>query len=811
MLEGFERATATCAGSRPSRGAGLGLQRRRGGGAGRGDDRPRRRHAGRPRVRRAPPLPPPGGLATLRARRRPGRAGGGRARTPPATSRTGSTATSRASPTPRTSPCPAPSSPATPRCGPRRCARSAASTNRSGSTATRTSSWRCGCARAGVELGYDPEALAWQAYDKDLGGLQRDTLAKGQDHRPARPQPPRGLPRSAPRQPRRRLASLAGGAGGAAGADAAAAGGPPPSVFALLLAARAARRLAVAALLPAGPRLRLLGRGGRRAARIKRRGRAVEACRRARAWPDRSSSTPIAAFSAAPRTRCSCCSRSLDRGEWEPTLLLEDAPEVAAAGRARRGARGAGAADPADAAGAGRRAAGAGAGATAAARAPRRLPRPHELARRLQVGPGGGGGWPACRRCWGRSRSAPTSRRTAPPTGSCGRSRGGSTATSRSPARSPTSWSSGSAGRRRRSRSLYNAVDVERTAVPAPPGLREQLGGSETRPLVLTPARLNAQKGHDTLLRGDQPRCRRHSSSSPATGPNAGALEALAAELGVDRAGPLPRPPRGRAAAARRLRRLRPALPLRGVLAGGAGGDGGRDPGRLLGDRRHRRADRRRAQRAAGAARRCAGAGRRRCGALLADPRLRHDFAARARERVDAGLTREQNADSGRRGLPRVCWTHPRRRGRAFPSIARESSAAASRTLPESRRNPLLRRRDWRFLLPDAELSGPLAAAATRWHARRARRRAEAAGYTDVRAYWTGPLPHRLPQFWLPLDRPRRQRTTCSRPGSAVGRGLDPALLWRAAAQRRVCWPRSTSSAGGRAGRTTEGIPLASS
>ena len=32
---------------------------------------------------------------------------------------------------------------------------------------------------SGVELGYDPEALAWQTYDKDLGGLQRDTLAKG--------------------------------------------------------------------------------------------------------------------------------------------------------------------------------------------------------------------------------------------------------------------------------------------------------------------------------------------------------------------------------------------------------------------------------------------------------------------------------------------------------------------------------------------------------------------------------------------------------------------------------------------------------
>jgi GT2 family glycosyltransferase len=33
--------------------------------------------------------------------------------------------------------------------------------------------------QAGVELGYDPEALAYQSYDKDLTGLQRDTLAKG--------------------------------------------------------------------------------------------------------------------------------------------------------------------------------------------------------------------------------------------------------------------------------------------------------------------------------------------------------------------------------------------------------------------------------------------------------------------------------------------------------------------------------------------------------------------------------------------------------------------------------------------------------
>jgi GT2 family glycosyltransferase len=34
--------------------------------------------------------------------------------------------------------------------------------------------------KAGVELDYDPEAKALQEYGKDLGGLQRDTLAKGE-------------------------------------------------------------------------------------------------------------------------------------------------------------------------------------------------------------------------------------------------------------------------------------------------------------------------------------------------------------------------------------------------------------------------------------------------------------------------------------------------------------------------------------------------------------------------------------------------------------------------------------------------------
>jgi glycosyltransferase involved in cell wall biosynthesis len=48
---------------------------------------------------------------------------------------------------------------------------------------------------------------------------------------------------------------------------------------------------------------------------------------------------------------------------------------------------------------------------------------------------------------------------------------------------------------------VYNAVDLDRFDVSAPPGLREKLGGSDGVPLILTPARLDEQKGHDVLFR----------------------------------------------------------------------------------------------------------------------------------------------------------------------------------------------------------------------------------------------------------------------------------------------------------------------
>jgi hypothetical protein len=90
----------------------------------------------------------------------------------------------------------------------------------------------------------------------------------------------------------------------------------------------------------------------------------------------------------------------------------------------------------------------------------------------------------------------------------------------------------------------------------------------------------------------------------------------------------------------------------------------------------------------------------------------------------------------------------------------------------------VLRRQDWRFALPDAEL---VESWKLPWPGRaaRARRRAEAAGFEDVRVYWAGPLPHRLPQFWLPLESEEAvsyllgERTA----GSLAGKALH--VLWR--------------------------------
>lgn len=275
---------------------------------------------------------------------------------------------------------------------------------------------------------------------------------------------------------------------------------------------------------------------------------------------------------------------------------------------------------------------------------------------------------------------------------------------------------------------VYNAVDVERVAVAAPPGLREQLGGNETLPLVLTPARLDDQKGHDTLLEAaaEVPEA---TFVLAGEGPKRAELEARVAQLGLgERVRFLGRredvpallaacdvfclPSLYEGSSLAVLEAMAAGIPVVSSAIGGTEEliEDGRS-GLLV---------------APGDAEGLAAALRR----LLGDADLRRRLAAKGRERVDQGLTREQNAE-------RITGV--------YDELLRLEG------MSESQRNPLVRRRDWRFLLPEAELLG-------HWRlprpgrAGRVRRRGEEAGYTDVRVYWAGPLPHRPPQFWLPLD-----------------------------------------------------------
>jgi glycosyltransferase involved in cell wall biosynthesis len=280
---------------------------------------------------------------------------------------------------------------------------------------------------------------------------------------------------------------------------------------------------------------------------------------------------------------------------------------------------------------------------------------------------------------------------------------------------------------------VYNAVDLARVEVEAPPGLREELDGSDGRPLVLTPARLDAQKGHRVLFEAI-PQVPDALFLLAGEGPEREPLEALAAQLGIaDRVRFLGRredvPQLLAACDVFALPSLYEGSSLAVLEAMGAGipivssAIGGTEE--LVDDGRSGLLA------APGDAGALAAALRQ----VLGDPELRESLAARARERVEAGLTREAMATS-------------------VEGVYREllgEEAGAGEALPEARRNPMLRRQDWRFALPEAELVAswklPLPG-----RARRARRRAKAAGFADVRVYWAGPLPHRLPQFWLPIE-----------------------------------------------------------
>jgi len=294
----------------------------------------------------------------------------------------------------------------------------------------------------------------------------------------------------------------------------------------------------------------------------------------------------------------------------------------------------------------------------------------------------------------------------------------------------------------------HNAVDVERVAVAAPAGLRARLGGSETRPLVLTPARLDAQKGHPILLEAiaELPEALFLFAGE---GPERGSLEARAAELGVServrflgRREDIPQllaacdvfalPSLYEGSSLAVLEAMAAGIPIVSSAIGGTEEliEDGRS-GLLV---------------PPGDAKALAAALRR----LLGEPGLREQLATRARERVDTGLRREQSADRVQ-GIYRDLLAETRRGWLSFGADSATKLNHPLEGMPESRRNPLVRRQDWRFLLPKAELLA-------HWRlprpggARRARRRAEAAGYADVRVYWAGPLPHRQPQFWLPIE-----------------------------------------------------------
>jgi hypothetical protein len=73
--------------------------------------------------------------------------------------------------------------------------------------------------------------------------------------------------------------------------------------------------------------------------------------------------------------------------------------------------------------------------------------------------------------------------------------------------------------------------------------------------------------------------------------------------------------------------------------------------------------------------------------------------------------------------------------------------------------------------------------------ARRAAARLRKAGLLDVRVFWPGPVPQRLPQFWLSLDSPSaRDHLLATRPPrSALQRALRP--LWRASARAGLLTP----------------------
>jgi len=79
---------------------------------------------------------------------------------------------------------------------------------------------------------------------------------------------------------------------------------------------------------------------------------------------------------------------------------------------------------------------------------------------------------------------------------------------------------------------VYNAVELDRFDLPADPAVREELSGGRAGPVVLTPARLDEQKGHPVLFRAAA-QLPGVNFALAGEGPQRAALEDLAARLGV--------------------------------------------------------------------------------------------------------------------------------------------------------------------------------------------------------------------------------------------------------------------------------------
>jgi glycosyltransferase involved in cell wall biosynthesis len=357
---------------------------------------------------------------------------------------------------------------------------------------------------------------------------------------------------------------------------------------------------------------------------------------------------------------------------------------------------------------------------------------------------------------------------------------------------------------------VYNAVRSERFAIPAPRELRAELTGGRDRPIVLTVARLDAQKDHRALLEA--------ATALPEAvfvlageGPEREPLEAVARRLGLaDRVRFLGRrtdiPELLAACDVFALPSLYEgsSLAILEAMAAGRSIVSTAIPGtdELLADGETGLLV------PPGDTIALAGAIRR----ALADQELRTRLGARARETVQRDFTSAGMA-------------------RHVTSLYHELLGTG-----EGNRNALLRLVDWRFLLRQAGqprtanmARGPLrdavaliadptqpsagaadllvlssphlgALSAARsslrpggvlyaewrvprpWRAQHVYRALVTAGFEDIRLYWPGPRADRAAtEFWLPLDSPAARRHVLTGRPPRGYRGRAVRLVWRVA------------------------------